>query len=375
MSNQTTFGGQLPQLPSWVPEPLTRAWTFLDAWPIIGAAIIVLFALVLATVIVRTLKKISNQITSRTSNDFDDRFFALIQKPIFLTVFIMGLVIAIGSLGLPKALEINTVRLLNSILIMVWMGAAFPFASLLLGILGNDKSRYRIIQDRTIPLFEITSKIFIIGIGTYFLLKAWKIDVTAWLASAGVVGIALGFAAKDTLANLFSGFFIIADAPYKLGDYIVLDSGERGVVTNVGVRSTRLITRDDVEITLPNALIANGKIINETGGPSEKSRIRINVGVAYGSDVDHVCEVLKKIADGHPEICINPAPRIRMRAFGASSLDFELLCWIKEPVLRGRVSHDLYIDVYKAFNKADIEIPYNKQDVYIKELPAGIKRN
>lgn len=369
MLGKTTLGSQLPQLPSWVPEPLSRAWAFLDAWPIVGAVIIAVFALVLASVTVRVLKRLSHQITSRTSNDFDDRFFSIIQKPVFLTVFIFGLGISVSSLGLPEAFEINTVRFLNSILVMVWMAAGFPFMSLFLAILGNDKSRYKVIQDRTIPLFEITSKILIIGIGIYFLLKTWGIDVTAWLASAGVVGIAIGFAAKDTLANLFSGFFIIADAPYKLGDYIILDSGERGVVTNVGIRSTRILTRDDIEITLPNAMIANGKIINETGGPSEKSRIRIKVGAAYGSDVDHVCEVLQNIADNQPGICQNPVPRVRMRAFGASSLDFELLCWIEDPALRGKFSHDLYMNVYKEFNKEGIEIPYSKQDVYVKELP------
>jgi MscS family membrane protein len=375
MADKAARSGQVFSLPSWIPEPVSKLWALLDAWPIIGAAIIALVALVLASVTVKVLKRVSGQITSRTSNDVDDRFFALIQKPVFLTVFIQGLGIAVRSLGLSEALEINTVRLLNSILIMVWIAAAFPFMSLLLSFLGNDKSRFKIIQDRTIPLFNITSKILIIGFGIYVLLKAWAIDVTAWLASAGVVGIALGFAAKDTLANLFSGFFIIADAPYKLGDYIVLDSGERGVVTNVGIRSTRLLTRDDIEIILPNAIIANGKIINETGGVSEKSRIRIKVGAAYGSDVDHVCEVLQKIADDHPDICKNPAPRVRMRAFGSSSLDFELLCWIKEPVLRGRLSHDLYMNVYKAFNKAGIEIPYSKHDVYVKEMPVGMGRD
>ena len=91
--------------------------------------------------------------------------------------------------------------------------------------------------------------------------------MTAWLASAGVVGIAVGFAAKDTLANLFSGVFILADAPYKIGDYIVLDAtGMRGKVTQIGLRSTRLITRDDVEVTIPNSIMGNSQVINQSGG-------------------------------------------------------------------------------------------------------------
>ena len=106
------------------------------------------------------------------------------------------------------------------------------------------------------------------------------------LAGAGVIGIAVGFAARDTLANLISGVSIVADAPYKLGDYIVLDTGERGVVSSLGIRSTRLMTRDDVEVSIPNAVIGSAKIINESGGPWEKYRIRIPVGVAYGSDTE-----------------------------------------------------------------------------------------
>jgi small-conductance mechanosensitive channel len=139
----------------------------------------------------------------------------------------------------------------------------------------------------------------------------------------------------------------------------------------VGVRSTRLETRDDVEITLPIAAIANAKIINETGGKWEKERIRIKVGVAYGSDVDQVCEVLKKIAVDHDHICQDPSPRVRMRAFGDSSLDFELLCWIDEPVLRGKLSHLLYMDVYKTFMKEGIEIPFPQHDVYIHKMPSA----
>ena len=147
--------------------------------------------------------------------------------------------------------------------------------------------------------------------------------MTAWLASAGIIGIAIGFAAKDTLANLFSGVFIMADAPYKIGDFVVLDSGERGEITHIGIRSTRLKTRDDIEVTVPNSVMGNTKIINESGGPHEKFRIRVAVGVAYGSDIDKVREVLMGVALNDEAVCADPEPRVRLRNFGPSSLDFE----------------------------------------------------
>ena len=105
----------------------------------------------------------------------------------------------------------------------------------------------------------------------------------------------------------------------------------RGEVTSIGIRSTRLLTRDDVEITVPNSIMGNSKIINEAGGRHEKYRIHVKVGVAYGSDIDKVHDILLDIAKNNGDVCTSPEPRIRFRAFGDSSLDHELLCWVEKP--------------------------------------------
>ena len=154
-----------------------------------------------------------------------------------------------------------------------------------------------------------------------------------------------------------------------MGDFIILDTGERGMVTHIGLRSTRLLTRDDIEITIPNGVIGNAKIINEAGGPSSKHRVRIPVGVAYGSDIDHVIETLAGVAGSHEEVCKMPEPRVRFRTFGTSSLDFELLCWIDKPVNRGRVIHELNCAVYKAFGRERIEIPFPQHDLHVRSMP------
>jgi small-conductance mechanosensitive channel len=140
-------------------------------------------------------------------------------------------------------------------------------------------------------------------------------------------------------------------------------------VTDIGIRSTRLLTRDDVELTIPNSIMGNSKIINQSGGPHKKFRIRIPVGAAYGSDVDQVRAVLLDIGKRNAMTCAIPEPRVRFRALGASSLDFELLCWVDEPALRGRATDALLTEIYKRFNAENIEIPYSKQDIYIKEMP------
>ena len=226
-----------------------------------------------------------------------------------------------------------------------------------------------LIRTQTRPLFQNLAYIVVLIIAVYLIFRSWNVDMTAWLASAGIAGIAIGFAAKDTLANLFSGVFILADGPYKIGDYVVLDSGERGKVTHIGIRSTRLLTRGDVEITIPNAVMGNTRISNESGGPYEKFRIVVQVGVAYGSDIDQVKAILMDVAEKESEVCTEPEPRVRFRSFGNSSLDVELLCWVESPEVRGRVLDALNTIIYKRFNAENIEIPYSKHDVYIKEMP------
>jgi small-conductance mechanosensitive channel len=255
--------------------------------------------------------------------------------------------------------------------VIIWMIALVRVSKIILQQLawGGNRNNIRLIQPQTLPLFDNVSKLLIVAVAVYIIFQIWGIDMTAWLASAGIVGIAVGFAAKDTLANLFSGVFILADTPYKIGDYIVLDGNQRGKVTHIGLRSTRLITRDDVEVTVPNSIMGNSKVTNQSGGPHPKFRIRVQVGVAYGTDIDQVNDILMKVAEDEPLVPKSPEPRVRFRAFGASSLDFELLCWIENPELRGRTLHKLNSAVYKRFNEENIEIPYAKQDLYIKELP------
>ncbi len=360
---------QMTSADSWLPEQLQPAWTMLQDFPLLRAALIIVLGMLAAYVVRWLVRNSIGRLTGRTNSTLDDEVLRHVSRPVFLTVLYAALALAVISMNLSSGLTSALIRVLFSLTVLVWMLAGLKISSAVISTLANIKDRVPLIQPRTIPLFDITSKLLILLIGSYMVLQIWDVDATAWLASAGVVGIAVGFAAKDTLANLFSGVFILVDSPYKLGDYVNLDSGERGMVTHVGMRSTRLLTRDDVEITIPNAVIANAKIVNESAGRWTKRRIRIKVGVAYGSDLEHVNKTLMAVADAHQEVCREPRARVRMRAFGDSALDFELLAWITEPELRGKITHELLMAVYKAFDEADIEIPYNKQDLYIKEFP------
>ena len=192
------------------------------------------------------------------------------------------------------------------------------------------------------------------------------LSLTAVFASAGIVGLGIALAARETLANFFGGISIFMDRPFKSGDYIVLDSGERGKVVDVGLRSTRILTRDDIQISIPNSLITNTKIINESA-PQPRFRVRIKVGVAYGTNVDQAESILLSIAQNNNLVAPVPEPRVRFRNFGESSLDLELLCWAHRPEYRGQLIHNLNHQIYKAFDAADIQIPFPQRDIHLQQ--------
>jgi len=338
--------------------------------PYVQALLIIVLFWGLAKILDVMLTRVIKGWIEKTKFKLDDQFLEIFHRPIFLSIILFGLVLATERLSFNETMSFITLGGLKTVAVFYWAFAAARFLKLLLNLLSRDHSRFKLIQDRTMPLFSNVLILLVTGLSIYVVFLVWDIDLTAWVASAGILGLAISFAAKDTLANLFSGVFIMADAPYKLGDFIVLDSGERGEVTNIGIRSTRLLTRDDVEITVPNSIMGNSKIINEAGGRHEKFRIRVKVGVAYGSDIDRVHQVLLDVANQFSDVCKTPEPRVRFRSFGDSSLDHELLCWVEKPVLRGRIMHLLNTAVYKRFLQEGIQIPFPQREVLIRSAPA-----
>lgn len=333
------------------------------------AGVILVAAMVVAKLTDWFLTGVLRAWTAWTETDFDDKLVAALHRPIFVSVVLIGAWLALLELEPRDEYFVLFLRILKTVALLVWAAFVHTLAKLLLEVASRHAHRFPLINERTVALFGQVSRVVVFAGAIYFFFLSWDIEVTAWLASAGVVGLAVGFAAKDTLANLFAGIFILADAPYKIGDFIVLDSGERGEVQHIGLRTTRLLTRDDIEVTVPNAVIGNAKIMNESGGPWEMERVRVKVGVAYGSDLDRVRDVLLRVAEEQPDIVDEPEPRVRIRAFGDSSIDHELLGWIAQPVLRGRVLDDLFRRVYAAFVEAGIEIPFPRRDVHIQQSP------
>ncbi len=332
-----------------------------------GAVFLITFfvASLMSWVIFRVLKAL----TSKTKSYLDDRLLAIARPPIYYSLVITGFSTAVKIMPIADKISDRLIFGFKTVGVIIWMIALMRVSKIILQQLAWGEDKRGFVKPQTLPLFDNLSKVAIVAIAGYIIFQIWGIDMTAWVASAGIMGLAISFAAKDTLSNLFSGVFILADSPYKIGDYVVLDDSQRGKVTHIGLRSTRLITRDDVEVTVPNSIMGNSKITNQSGGPNPKFRLRVKVGVAYGTDIAIVREILMEIALAETLVTTAPEPRVRFRVFGASSLDFELLCWIQDPELRGSTLDKLNVAIYNKFNEEKIEIPYAKQDLYIKEFP------
>ena len=347
---------------SWIQDNLIP---FLE-YSSIQSALIVIGAVIVAKIADIIFTRIFSRLVSKTQTSLDDKIVDLLHRPIFYSIIFIGLSIAVKRAGIPDYIDFAVVGIFKTITILIW----FIILTRIFVISmkwASGRTSSKLFQHKTLPLFNNLGKILITLFGVYFICLSWNINLNGWLASAGVLGIVLGLAAKDTVANFFAGIFLMADSPFKEGDYILLDTGERGYVKNMGIRSTRIMTRDDIEITIPNSVIASSKIVNESGGPEEIERVRITLQVAYGSDIDNVKELLKSIAVENSNVMDDPEPRIRFREFADSGLKLQLLFWIYKPEIRGRTVDEVNTEIYKQFSQNNISIPYPTMNVIIPE--------
>jgi small-conductance mechanosensitive channel len=339
----------------------------------VHAILVACSALVAAAVIDWIFRVLMRRLVGRTKTDVDDVIVNTIRRPLAVTVLLFGFWASLQGLELPHPVPFVTRGVLMSIGVVYWGIIVAKVLSILLDALTRRGGG--VVNVRTRPIYALAARVLIVGGAAYFLLLAWQIDVTAWLASAGIIGLAVGFAAQQSLANLFAGVSILTDAPYKIGDFLSLDNGMRGRVTQIGFRSTRILTRDDVEVIIPNSHLASAVIVNESGGPYERSRIRVPVSVAYGTDVEEARAILLDVArTASPEIVLDKPenqPLVRFLKLGESGLELELRVWIVLPEARGRVIDAVNTQLYSRLRAANIEIPYPKRDVYVHTVAAG----
>ncbi|MDH4321797.1 MAG: mechanosensitive ion channel family protein [Desulfobulbaceae bacterium] len=310
------------------------------------------------------IDRVLRRLAGYTDIDIDDKLIDFAHTPFCWTIFLLGLQHSMLLQPLQPPWDTVLPPGLKSIILLIWFFSFIRAFNWLADHFHSQvMSRGKIGKDLFLLLKNVLRVVTILA-GLLWLLAIWHVDLTPLFASAGIAGIAVALAAKDTLANFFGGISIFADNTFKVGDYIILDNTERGEVVEIGIRSTRIKTRDDVLITIPNSILANSKIVNESA-PVPSFRIRIPVGVAYGSDVDKVEEVLLRVADQNENVAKEPPPRVRMRAFADSSLNFELLLWVDDPRVKGLETHHLLKSIYRAFAEENITIPFPQRDLHI----------
>jgi small-conductance mechanosensitive channel len=348
----------------WLPAAI-RAW---PAWA--EAAVVLTVSVAAAVVATWVIERGLKRWAARTSSPVDDRVIGLLHRPLIWTIVLCGVYLCVQRFDLQDPTEAALGRVIGSIVALFWATFLLRSSGFLLQSAARQP-RLTAVEARTLPIFENVAKLAVVGALVWALIAVWDVHPGPWIASAGIVGIAIGFAAQDTLSNFFAGIAIIADQPYQVGDYVNLAEGHRGRVAAIGLRSTRILTRDDVEITIPNSVIGGAAIVNETRGPSTANRVRVKTGVAYGTDLKRAEAVMLAGAADEPLVLAEPAPRVRFRRFGDSGLDLELLAWIELPESRGLVLHRLGSEVYRRFGQEQIEIPYPKRDLYVKQMPGA----
>lgn len=202
-------------------------------------------------------------------------------------------------------------------------------------------------------------------LGFYVALKLVGIDLTSLAVIAGAIGVGLGFGLQNIVNNFVSGVIILAERPISIGDRVVVGD-VAGQVTKINLRSTNIITNDNITIIVPNSEFISSKVTNWSHG-DPRVRIRLPLGVAYGSDTDKLRRVLVEMAKQHPKVLAEPPPDLFFVGFGDSSLDFELAVWTAEMTSKPRrFRSDLYYAIEKTLRENDIEIPFPQRDLHLR---------
>ncbi|MEE8553509.1 MAG: mechanosensitive ion channel family protein, partial [Desulfobacterales bacterium] len=186
-------------------------------------------------------------------------------------------------------------------------------------------------------IFDLLNKfagVIVYSIAIIVALDVLGINVMPFVAGAGVAGIAIGFAAKDTLSNLIAGILLILDRPFEIGDRIEVwsapaGSASWGDVVDIGLRATKIKTTDNIVIIIPNNEIMKRDIVNYTIITS-KIRVRVNIGIAYDADINKTKGIILDVADSAEWIAKDPLPKVVVRNFGDSSVDLQLRVWIDD---------------------------------------------
>ncbi len=338
---------------------------------IVYAALTIIIGLVaagIAHISIHWLKKKA----SGTESQLDDILLVALGKPLVITILAGSIYIALTHYDIlpDTVVGFSVDQFVNAFFILIGAWIVSSFSYNLLRIYGSvvaEKTETDI-DDRLLPLLEITARYLIWFVAFLLILANFNIDITPLLAGAGIAGIALALAAQDILSNFFGGAIITIDEPFKIGDRITFDK-YFGDVISIGPRSTRLRTLDYQIVTIPNSKITSNIVINYAQ-PDIKMKVRIPFSVAYGSDMNRVKKILLEIACEAMEktswVLSDPCPSVYFLEFGESSLNGQLLLWTNNYDNTWDVQDYMNSRINERFREEGVEIPFRQVDIWMR---------
>jgi small-conductance mechanosensitive channel len=306
--------------------------------------------------------------TSFTPSDLDDRILRKITPLASLLVICAGIYYAIGYLPLPDKVKLVVSGAVFIVNVAIFTNMAYRITGVILNWyagrvveqIGSSVNR------QLIPFAEKLISIFLVGAALIVVLKHFNYDILSLVTALGIGSLAIGLAAKDTIANMISGFTLMIDSPFRIGDRIKLANGQVGEVLDIGLRSTKILGLDSTVMIIPNSELCNSTVIN-MARPTLVTQGRITVGVGYGSDVERVKAVLLDIARENREVVDDPAPLVLFISFGDSALNMLFLFWINDPARVGLVTDQLNCAIVRCFRENGIEIPFPVRTVIMEK--------
>lgn len=281
---------------------------------------------------------------------------AEIHTPLAVSIGLLGVYLSLTVLEL-QATTPEAGRLIATALVVLWARASIRIGRRWIELLQEAEQSYEFA-----PMFGNLWTITVVVGAVLLLLSVWQVQLTPFLASAGILGIVVGFAAQDAIGNLIGGVALYFDNTYKVGDVIRVEGDMRGTVTDVGIRSTTVLTQDNLVVTVPNAVLNSTQVVNESA-PQRHMRLRVPISAAYGSDLEEIEEIVLGVCKGCSIVRDSPQPRLLFLEFGDSALLFELHVYINHPLAEKRAVDRVNRLVYEAFDEADITIPFPQREI------------
>lgn len=333
------------------------------------AVLIILASLVLAKVVKYFVTTIAPHLVSKTSSSLDDEIIKAVNGPLQILIVVIGAYLALGTV---EALSGSFNFWIDRLLLVA---AIFIAAYLLANIVNALLNWYRSdiapktdsdFDDAFIPFIQKVAWAVIIVISVLVALEQLRlIEITPLITGMGIVGIAVALAAKEMLSNFFGSVAILTDRPYKVGDRVSIQDTDAGDVMEIGLRSTRIKTLDNRVIVVPNTKVANSRVINYSQ-PDTISVFKIEVGIAYNSDVNKAMKIMREIALATKGVLDNPAPDIYVTELGACAVKICMYVNVADYKLNWVVPDNIYRKTLKQFEAEGIEIPYPIQRIIMK---------